>query len=308
MGQERRRITVTAEVIVEVTDEAALERAVLEQVSAAQFHVEPGQSLVDVRAEARQDVTGDPAGAIAWIANPEDTIPDTPGVMVVASSHTVSEAGGEPAVDRPDFAELFRLCVCGGDDCNACSGFQLTPRTAAVLWTVTQVLADDAYGDVTEHGDAPIVDENEWSLFADYPRITWRQDAVWRRQAARAFDDLTADLEAGNWPQPTCPGEEMAFHLMMRAARAAQEDGWGFEADELAQLPEHPNDYDWDMTSEVLLQDTDILRLFDLHLDGVEDPDSDYNRFMGMGDYRPGAWFRPFQNASPRDGRRPFRR
>jgi hypothetical protein len=31
---------------------------------------------------------------------------------------------------------------------------------------------------------------------------------VWRRQAARSFDDLTADLAAGQWPHPTCfPGK-----------------------------------------------------------------------------------------------------
>jgi len=39
-----------------------------------------------------------------------------------------------------------------------------------------------------------------------------RQDAVWRRQAARACDDLTDDIAAGRWPRPTCPGEEMALH------------------------------------------------------------------------------------------------
>jgi hypothetical protein len=308
MSQGRRRITVTAEVIVEVTDEAALEQAVLDDVDATEFHVEPGQSLADARAEARLDVR-DLAGAIAWIANAEDIIPDFPGVLVVASTQTVGEAGSGPGGDEmPDFATLFPLCHCGKDDCDACSGFQVTPRTAAVMWAVAQVLADFAYDDVIEHGDASIADENEWSLFGDYPRITWREDAVWRRQAARAFDDLTGDLEAGRWPRPICPGEEMAFHLTLRNARAAQEDGWGISADELAGLPEHGDDYDWDMAYEVLLQDDDILNLFDVQLDGVEDPDSDYNQFMGMGDYRPGAWFRPFLNVTPRDSRRPFRR
>lgn len=58
----------------------------------------------------------------------------------------------------------------------------------------------------------------------------------------------------------------------------------------------------------MLLQDDDILDLFDDRMDGIEDPDSDHNRYMGMGDYRPEAWFRPFRNVTPRDGRRGFRR
>ncbi|WP_328851224.1 hypothetical protein OG994_25625 [Micromonospora globbae] len=78
--------------------------------------------------------------------------------------------------------------------------------------------------------------------------------------------------------------------------------------EELAKLPEHTDDYDWDTAYEVLLQDDDILNLFDVQPDGVEDPDSEHNRFMRMGDYRPAAWFRPFSNVTPRDGRRPFRR
>jgi hypothetical protein len=78
--------------------------------------------------------------------------------------------------------------------------------------------------------------------------------------------------------------------------------------EQLAALPGHADDYDWGLASEVLLQDDDILDLFDVRMDGIEDPESDYNRSMGMGDYRPQAWFRPFLSATPRDGRRGFRR
>lgn len=100
----------------------------------------------------------------------------------------------------------------------------------------------------------------------------------------------------------------MALHLMLRSAQAAVADGWGPTPDMLAGLPQHDGDYDWDLALEVLLQDDDILSLFDEHLDGIEDPDSDANRFAGMGDYRSAAWFRTFRNMTPRDGRRAFRR
>ena len=55
-------------------------------------------------------------------------------------------------------------------------------------------------------------------------------------------------------------------------------------------------------------QDHDILTLFDHSLDGIEDPESDVNKWLAAGDMRPAAWFDAFDNVEPRDGRRPFRR
>ncbi len=63
---------------------------------------------------------------------------------------------------------------------------------------------DQAYDDVLEHGDEPVDDTGDWAVFNEFPRITWRQNAVWRRQAARSFDDLSDDLAADSWPQPAC--------------------------------------------------------------------------------------------------------
>jgi hypothetical protein len=100
----------------------------------------------------------------------------------------------------------------------------------------------------------------------------------------------------------------MALHLILRAAPAAVDDGWGGLDELLSRLPEHPDDFDWHLASTVFFQDHDILELFEAKLDGVEDPDSEQNRAIGMGDYRPHVWFHAFANADPRDGRRPFRR
>jgi hypothetical protein len=311
MDQSQRRLKVSTDVIVEITDTAALEQRVLGQVDEADFSVGEGTSSADARAEARQGgLRGDPVAAIAWVADADAIVPATPGVRVVVSSQEVVEVdkAGFRLTLEPDFAALFPTCRCGDDECDAGGGYQVTPRTAAMLWTVAEILADFAYDDVNEYGDEPVPDGDTWAMFGDYPRITWRQDAVWRRQAARAFDDLTGDLEAGKEPRPTCPGEEMAFHLMRRAAPAALADDWARVVDLIAGLPEHPDDYDWDMACEVLLQDDDILNLFNVSLDGIEDPGAEHNRIMGMGDYLPEAWFRPFLNMTPRDGRRPFRR
>ena len=310
VARKDRLVKVTAEAIVEVNDASALEKAVLNEVDSTEFSVGPGQSLADVRAEVRRDVRGDPAGAVSWVVDVDAVIRDMPGLRVVSSNHAAVEVdgSGHELATGPDFTELFSVCRCGGEDCDSCTGFQLTPRTAAVLWTVGQILADHAYDDVNEHGDAPVVDEDDWNVFVNYPRVTWRQNAVWRRQAARCYDDLTDDLDAGEWPHVTCPGEEMAVHLILQAAPDAVTDDWASLADTLSRLPEHPDDYDWDMASETFLQDYDILSMFDEQLDGIEDPEAESNQLTGMGDYRPEAWFRPFANREPRDGRRPFRR
>src|SRR5207253_219582 len=130
-----------------------------------------------------------------------------------------------------------------------------------------------------------------------YPRITWRQNAVWRRQAARSFDDLTADLAAGDWPQPRCPGEEMALHLMLRCAEAELTDDEESEvASTWMRIAEHPEDFRWRRLEDELFQDIDILHLFDAELDGIEDPDAETNMEIRMGDYRPSAWFETFLN------------
>ncbi|MFD4413215.1 hypothetical protein [Streptomyces sp. NPDC058476] len=51
------------------------------------------------------------------------------------------------------------------------------------------------------------------ALFGSLPRVTWHQDGDWRRQMARAFDDLAADCSLGAEVEPRSTGEEMALHL-----------------------------------------------------------------------------------------------
>lgn len=260
---------IKVEAIVEITDEAAV-------IEAALAHMDRGEFTVDGEREAYQaEIKSDVVAAIEWLVDPFGLLPAVPGAQVVRAEDQaveVYEADLERSAE-PDFAALFPICRCGGDSCDECSGYQFTPRTAAVLWTVAQIVADRAYDDVIQHGDEPVLDDYAWALFDRYPRITWRQDAVWRRQAARAYDDLTEDIAAGRWPRPTCPGEEMALHLILADAPTAVDDGRAGLDQTLPRLPEHRDDYNRRMASEVLFQDHDILDLFDAERDGIEDPD-----------------------------------
>lgn len=211
----------------------------------------------------------------------------------------------------PNFAALFapQHCPCKGEDedCEEC-GWQLTPRTADLLHTALTVLADQAYDDAQRLGDQflPDADSVTWEVFDRLPPLTWTADHRWRRRMARAFDDLAGDLAKGNWPNPTCTAEEMALHLAIEDAPTYLEDRP--EADDHNTLPEHEDDYSWDICSDLLFQDHDVLMLFHTELSGIKDPENPANQSMGVGDLREAAWFDPFDNRSIRDPRRGFRR
>ncbi len=300
------RIKLQIELDVDVTDAARLERAAIARIDTEQIEVKNGDAG-KFKAEERAYVRdGGPEAALVALLDPFDLIPEDAGIECIGSSHGVAPDTADSL--EPNFDELFKVCNCGEETCDQCVSFQFTPRTAGVLWRIAGVLADGAYDDVEKYGDEPVVDDTDWAVFDQYPRITYTQDAVWRRQAARAFDDLSGDIESGELPRPTCPGEEMALHRMLAAVKAAVDDEWWDDLDKVSQTGPHRDDYDWDMVTEVFFQDLDILSLFDEALDGIEDPETELNEYMCMGDYRPSAWFQPFDNMPRRDGRRPFRR
>jgi hypothetical protein len=304
-----RRIKVSTEAVFEVTDPAAVERAALDRIERTGFAAD-GRPVAEIIAEEQDAVRGDLAEAISWLAEPMAMLPsDVPGVEAVGAEHSVHELDeDEDDAGPPDFATLFAPCSCGAQACETCGGPQLTPRTAASLWLAGRLEADEAYEDVVQRGDEPVDTDGGWLVFDEYPHVTWRQDAVWRRQAARAFDDLAGDLATGQWPHPRCPGEEMALHLMFRYAEAAVEGGLAGFDEALEQLPTHPDDFAWETATGVLFRDVDIRWIFDPEHDGAENPENTVNRELAIGDYRPHAWFAAFDAAAPRDGRRPFRR
>lgn len=268
------------------------------------------------------DITGQRGTGEELIAAEGDELADWQQGPVIAEFGSgwrlQSEEIGQHEEVSPDFATLFSVQSCDLDHanedeeerCEVCGRWQLTPRTADILYTALENLSDEAYNDVDERADEP-VEANEagnWSFFGRFPRVTWGMDAEWRRQASRACEDLSDDLAAGKWPHPRCTAEEMALHLAIRDAPGYLEMCQEAEEDHHEALPSHPDDYDWGMCSEVLFQDHDVLMLFNPGLDGIEDPGDDLNRDSGMGDLRATAWFTFFNNLEPRDPNRGFRR
>jgi hypothetical protein len=281
-------VKVTTETVFAVSDPSAVTAAAVNAIG------ERSYSGTDARAADVDRARRDVAFAVQELCDPGLWAERINGIAEHESSigaFRCSSGVPETRGARPDFGSLYATCECDRDFCDVCGqGFQLTARTAAVLNTAACQLADFAYDDIEHHGDAPVTDDGEWAHFDRYPRVTRRQDALWRRQAARAADDLADDLESGRWPTPRCIAEEMLLQLIVEDARAMLADD-GYITELTRDLPTHRDDYDFPLVLEALTEDDDLSQLFAHHLDGIEDPDSDLNQGIRMGDYRPPAWF-----------------
>jgi hypothetical protein len=303
-------VRVSIESTVEITDVAALTQTVLSGVDAAGDQERARSTITesDQGPMAETVIANQALEALGIALDPATLVEAIDGVQLVDGRHTLMPISTDDLGYVPDFAALFPACVCGRESCERCSGFQMTPRSAACLWAAATFMADLAYDDIEDHGDEPVTEGGDWLLFHRYQRITWTQGAVWRRQAARTYDDLTADIEGGGPPVPRCFGEEMALHLMIEEAETAQRDGVSPLSDVLDHLPQHPQDFEWNTAREELFRDEEAITLSARWLDGIDDPEGRLNQLAGIGDMRPPAWFDPFADVIPRDGRRPFRR
>lgn len=117
--RQNRQVKVKAEVIFEITDEAALEQNILGEIDVTEFHVDDGLTVDEVRATVRQEVSGDPVAAVDWLADPGGVLPVLPSVQFIEATHEVLEVDehGFSRSSEPDFAALFPLCRCGAEVC-----------------------------------------------------------------------------------------------------------------------------------------------------------------------------------------------
>ncbi|WP_326581592.1 hypothetical protein OIE69_44610 (plasmid) [Actinacidiphila glaucinigra] len=181
----------------------------------------------------------------------------------------------------------------------------LTSRTAAVLRLAMEQLSQEAWQEVAALGDE-VLPRGAGGLFGALPPVTLQQDGGWRRQMARTFDDLAADLADGD-VVPLCTGEEMALHLGIRRAKNLHRTRPRLVAQAVEGLPAAARDFDWYACSDLLFEDHDVLMLFDDALDGIEDSGSDVNQALGMVNMAPLDWFSPFDEDHARDPERGFR-
>ncbi|OZF41823.1 hypothetical protein CH293_27475 [Rhodococcus sp. 14-2470-1b] len=173
--------------------------------------------------------------------------------------------------------------------------FSLTDRQRELMRIHAWVCADSAYDDIEERGDDPVVTTEWWNLFDRLPGCTYNESALWRRQMARSFDDLAEDLDAGQLPRPRTMAEQLALMIVIVHASAALSDAeFG---DDVATLPTHPRDSDWEAVSDGLMEDRDA--------DAFYHP-STAAQWLRI--FPCDTWFTPRYGEAPRDPRRGFRR
>jgi hypothetical protein len=174
---------------------------------------------------------------------------------------------------------------------------KLTPRQRELLRTYLWVNADNTYDDIEEHCGRAVDDSSGWWMILDrLPEETWELPTWWRRQLARAFDDLALDLAAGRLPHPRCVAEEVALVLAISDAEAALMDGQYDE--DAAALPATPGDEDWLSATNALVGNRHI----GWHLSPGDTPE-----WLGAAPVAT-AWFEPFEGVEPRPAGRGFRR
>ena len=172
----------------------------------------------------------------------------------------------------PDFASLY-------------SESELTPRSAAKLWfaaTLVYGFFADGLGD---------------DVIAELPPLA-RQHADDRFVSAFAYRFAVIGKRIASglpWLESiaTCTADEMAVHIILSMVDDFDEltdPSW------IEQFPAHEDDDQIEWLDDLLLQDTDVLMLYNPALDGIEDPDSPVNQQLGIANLHPNDWFKPFAN------------
>lgn len=179
----------------------------------------------------------------------------------------------------PDFVALYPVDARGGDG--------LTPRLAYHLWHCSMYLAD-TWRDNLDRPD---------ELLQQLPPTVQRfAGPLWLARFIECFEALAEKLAHGVHDHETvaaCTAEEMALHLVIDLAGDFVQDGM-FEDDQaLLRLPGDAkvvDDFEW--VREALLEDYDVLALFNPALDGIED--SFENAHLRLVNLHPSEWFEPF--------------
>ncbi len=179
--------------------------------------------------------------------------------------------------DASRFAELY------GDPMSA-----LSPRMAWNLWATAGMLAD------------VYADEATWDLLEEeLPPLTQSHaNRAWIARFVRCFDAIADRLATGDVAVhrlARCTGEEMALHVVIDHTESAWHDGM---LSTPASLPENvERDEDFAGARDVLFRDHDVLLLFDLSLDGLDDLDSELHQRFRFANLRPDRWFLPFADS-----------
>lgn len=199
-------------------------------------------------------------------------------------STTVCGSCGSCGCTADEDCSKCPYCGVKGRDCGDCGGVGVTPRTAFVLHRQLRDLADKTY--LAAH------DPDFWEH--SIPVSAGTQSDWFLLHCARSYDDLAADLLAGDVPEPRCLAESVLLGYAVDNIGGFSIDS--VHADEVYQtLPASRFDHDWPFLANEsrLLDVSDRAHEF-LEEDAVEEDLWD-------------EWFKLYPGIEPRDKTRGFR-
>jgi len=194
-----------------------------------------------------------------------------------------THCGGCPAcgcVADEDCANCS-VCDANGRGCENCGTVEVTPRIAYSLYQKLREYADRVYLTVSygfwEDGVPDSVEtQSDWFLL----------------HCARAYDDLAADLIAGDIPAPRCLAESVALGYLLPGLGGTPDESYS-EDDTYNTLPESRFDSDWEFLESGLFAPGNKAREF-LTSKVIEEDLWE-------------EWFTPYPGVDPRDKTRGFR-
>ena len=210
----------------------------------------------------------------------------------------VNVFGKTEHVTYPDFAKLFPLTQGCAKDCGKCpkclaaeADAMFSPRNAVLMYECTEFLNDH----LRQDGDS-------WdALKGLLPRIARSKEPQFYARFVEIFDRFNKVLSQGEFPDPKSTAEEMALHIALDEMESRVDDAEHIEIgkNEILRFPEYDqslprseDDFDTEILRMSLLQDQDILNLFEPSLDGIEDAPDPYN--LNLVNLHPTKWFDPF--------------
>ena len=132
---------------------------------------------------------------------------------------------------------------------------EVPPRMAYLLFSAACYISDTLLDEANFPPRLPKV-----------ARMYWKKSPSWRRGFVECHRRIVCQLRKGLVPQPNCTGEEMALYGIFDLAEDLGRDG--IDDDKYLALPSNPSDEDFRDVLSSLVEDEDVLMLFDDGDDG----------------------------------------
>jgi hypothetical protein len=196
-------------------------------------------------------------------SQPAAAVPDAPTPSTVLSYENSERiVGGRQwpgcIIDSPQWVRLFGY---GSTANRGCADPWLTPRMAMRIHHVAFVDGQGLFDDFDQGS----------SCHPRLPKVArpfFQKSKTWRLAFRDCYARIAMRLQKGLPPKPNCTGEEMAFHNIMYMVPDAVEI-------ELDLLPKYRSDDDIERVKDNVLDDDDLMMLFDANDRGYDSDDED---------------------------------